>query len=335
MTVDFSEVAEKYDLAVKTCIVTGGNSGLGFQIAKALVVTGARVIIAVRSEENGHKTVQELEQVIGRSRSKGSVEYIHLDLASFRSIHEFAATFLKRGYPLHVLVNNAAVWVTTDQKTEEGFENQLGTHYFGHVLLTELLLHKLKDSQPSRLVWVTSAAEAYGEVDWNDLEGKSKASDFKTYSTTKLYGLMAARELAHRLDGSGVHVFAGQPGMSSTNFFNKKKFDMGKLSAVVQWIAQKFIGLTPEEGATPIIHAALAPVDEVVDTKDGVSYGPWYKKTPMGGLPYISNSKDLLHHQGPENPDAQSDEACSRLYTETLRIIKSKASSDPTKVAEE
>ena len=135
----------------------------------------------------------ELNLVAGRSRSVGKVEYLHLNLASFRSISNFVTEFNKKNLPLHILANNAAVWMTEDQMTEDGFEvyatnadnrtyttclyqaqcclqNQIGTHFFGHAYLTSLLLPKLKKSSPSRIVWTTSAAETSGDVDWDNLE---------------------------------------------------------------------------------------------------------------------------------------------------------------------
>lgn len=319
---DFQSLITKVNMEGKVAIVTGGNSGLGFEICKSLASCGAYVILATRNDKRGLEAQEELNLVAGRCRSKGYVEYMHLNLASFRSISNFVTAFHNKNLPLHILANNAAVWMVEDQMTEDGFECQIGTHFFGHAYLTSLLLPTLKQSKPSRVVWTTSAAEAAGDVDWNNLPGVGYKSDFMTYCTNKLYGLMFARELAVRLRDTGVKVYAGQPGMASTDFFNPKKFDILKIGAVSQYLAQKIIGLTPAQGAAPVIMCCLMAADELVDTSDGTSYGPEYYKTWLPrGLPNITNIH-IQQHQKPENDAANDPEACSRLYDSTLHIIR-------------
>ncbi|DBA77215.1 TPA: hypothetical protein ACH3X1_009786 [Trebouxia sp. C0004] len=290
---DIQSLITKVDMEGKVAIVTGGNTGLGFEICKSLASCGAHVILATRNDKRG-----------------------------LESISNFVTAFHKKKLPLHVLANNAAVWMVEDQMTEDGFEAQIGTHYFGHAYLTSLLLPTLKKSTPSRVVWTTSAAETSGDVDWDNLPGVGYKSDFMTYCTNKLYGLMFARELATRLKDTGVNVYAGQPGMASTDFFNPKKFDILKISAVAQYLAQKVIGLTPAQGAAPVIMCCLMAPDELIDTSSGTSYGPKYYKTWLPrGLPNITNV-DILAHQKPENDAANDPEACSRLYDQTLHIIR-------------
>lgn len=319
---DFQSLITKVNMEGKVAIVTGGNSGLGFEICKSLASCGAYVILATRNDKRGLEAQEELNLVAGRCRSKGYVEYMHLNLASFRSISNFVTAFHNKNLPLHILANNAAVWMVEDQMTEDGFECQIGTHFFGHAYLTSLLLPTLKQSKPSRVVWTTSAAEAAGDVDWNNLPGVGYKSDFMTYCTNKLYGLMFARELAVRLRDTGVKVYAGQPGMASTDFFNPKKFDILKIGAVSQYLAQKIVGLTPAQGAAPVIMCCLMAADELVDTSDGTSYGPEYYKTWLPrGLPNITNIH-IQQHQKPENDAANDPEACSRLYDSTLHIIR-------------
>lgn len=319
---DIQSLITKVNMDGKVAIVTGGNTGLGFEICKSLASCGAHVILATRNDKRGLEATEELNLIAGRSRSHGFVEYIHLNLASFRSISNFVTAFNKKKLPLHVLANNAAVWMVEDQMTEDGFEAQIGTHFFGHAYLTSLLLPSLKKSTPSRVVWTTSAAETSGDVDWDNLPGVGYKSDFMTYCTNKLYGLMFARELATRLKDTGVNVYAGQPGMASTDFFNPKKFDILKMGAVAQYLAQKVIGLTPAQGAAPVIMCCLMAPDELIDTSSGTSYGPKYYKTWLPrGLPNITNV-DILAHQKPENDAANDSEACSRLYDQTLHIIR-------------
>jgi NAD(P)-dependent dehydrogenase (short-subunit alcohol dehydrogenase family) len=292
--------------------------------------------VATRNEEKGKEAAEKLKLSAGMTRSQGTAHFMELNLASLRSVKQFADAFLSMKLPLHILACNGAVWVTKDAMTEDGFEVQLGTYHFGHAYLVELLLPKLQESKPSRVVFTTSGGEAYGEIHWDDFVGAKRKTDFKTYCTSKLYGHIFAKELANRIKGTGVHVYAGQPGMSSTDFFRPGKFDIFKSAPVAQWLMQKVVGLRPAQGAAPIIRCCMEPEDQLNDMTEGVSYGPVYKamtgyssKLPevLRGAPQMQQSSspsNLYHSQPPENAAAKDDALCRRLYDTTMDIIHAK-----------
>jgi NAD(P)-dependent dehydrogenase (short-subunit alcohol dehydrogenase family) len=323
---DYERIAKEYGegLRNKYAIVTGGNSGLGYEMARALSAAGVNVIVATRNPEKGEGAVQDLQSK-ETSSEKGTLEFMHLDLASLKSVQSFAEEFKKKNKPLHILANNAASFLTPESNnyTEDGFEFQVASNYFGHLYLTELLKDKLVSSAPSRIVFTTSAAETYGTINWENLEMTDRDSGFKTYGTVKLYTQMLARYLGTKLKGENVEVYSGQPGLSSTGFFDPSKFDWLKPAATSQWLAQKFIALTVEEGAWPIIFSAIAPKDQLQGAETGLSMGPEYYDTGVAQLPQITN-KGLIRYNEPQNDDLKDPKQCEKLYKESIKILKSK-----------
>ncbi|KAK9866876.1 hypothetical protein WJX84_012012 [Apatococcus fuscideae] len=321
----------------KQAVVTGGNSGIGFEVAKALACAGAHVVVASRNAAKSEEAVEELRIAAGRARSPGTVDFLPLDLSSLRSVQQFVTALKGRSQELHILVNNAAVWCPADSKTVEGMEAQVGPNYFGTVYLTELLLTTLRATArtqhaPTRIVWITSASEVYGDVDWDDLTGEHKRSDFKQYSSTKLMGFMAARYLAqqyHQSDsGPGVQIFGAQPGASKTGAFTWGAFDPWKPAAFLQVMAGRLVGLPASQGALAAQLCCLQPATELTDMRDGVHYGPTYSS--FAGLPLLTN-KGLASKQHVINAHALNLDECRRLYEATLQILKDKESASSTR----
>ncbi|KAK9792452.1 hypothetical protein WJX73_001544 [Symbiochloris irregularis] len=321
---DYKAISDKYGegLNGKIAIVTGSNTGLGYEIARALAACGVRVFVASRNLQKGEPAAKELAE---KDTSKAQVEYMHLDLASLKSVRTFAEDFRKLGLPLHILVNNASSWMVPESMspTEDGFEYQAASYYFGHVYLTELLKDKLESSAPARLLWTTSASETLGTINWDNIELTDRTSNFATYGTMKMYGQMVARVYAKQLKSKKVSVYMGQPGMSSTDFFNPEKFSWYKPDATLQWLLQKFIGLTSEQGAWPIIFNAVAPEDQLQSAETGLSMGPEYYDTGVLQMPNITN-KGLIRYQEPQNDNIKDYSTCERLYEATIKLLQRK-----------
>jgi NAD(P)-dependent dehydrogenase (short-subunit alcohol dehydrogenase family) len=258
------------DLSGKNAVITGGNTGIGMEAAVGLAELGAQVVITSRNEERGRAARDEIVERSGNQ----SVEVMPLDLASFRSIRSFAADVLDRFDRLDVLVDNAGLIHQRRTETEEGFETTFGVNHLGHFLLTDLLLDRLRTSAPARVVVVASNAHkgARRGLDFDDLQGERKYRWMDAYSKSKLANIYFTRELARRLDGTGVTVNALHPGFVRSEFGRG-----GDLGGVYGWgikyLASPF-AISPEKGARTTIY--LASSLEV----DGVTGGYFYKCKP-------------------------------------------------------
>jgi NAD(P)-dependent dehydrogenase (short-subunit alcohol dehydrogenase family) len=258
------------DLAGKRIVITGGNTGIGKEAAVGLASLGARVVITSRNEERGRSARQEIAERSGND----CVDVLALDLASFRSIRSFAADVLDRFDRLDVLVDNAGLILRRRTETEDGFEATFGINHLGHFLLTDLLLDRLRASAPARVVVVASAAHkgARGGLDFEDLQSARRYRWGKAYSKSKLANIYFARELARRLDGSGVTANSLHPGFVRSEFGRG-----GDLGGVYGWGIKYLAGpfaISPEKGARTTIYLASSP--EV----DSVTGGYFYKCRP-------------------------------------------------------
>ncbi len=258
------------DLAGKRIVITGGNTGIGKEAAVGLARLGARVVITSRNEERGRSARQEIAERSGND----SVDVLALDLASFRSIRSFAADVLDRFNRVDVLVDNAGLILRRRTETEDGFEATFGINHLGHFLLTDLLLDRLRASAPSRVVVVASSAHkgAKHGLDFDDLQSARKYRWMDAYSKSKLANIYFARELARRLDSTGVTVNAQHPGFVRSDF--GRGGDLGDLYGWgITYLAGPF-AISPEKGARTTIYLASSP--EV----GGVTGGYFYKCRP-------------------------------------------------------
>lgn len=204
-----------YDMRGKTVLVTGGNSGIGKQAAIALAKGGARVLVAARSPQRGSAAVDEIRVASGNDL----VELVMLDLASMASVRAAADDLQRRVDRLDVLVNNAGVTVGSRHQTEDGFELTMAVNHLGPFLLTNLLLPLLQDSAPSRIVTVASLAHKGGALDLQDLMWEQRPFvGLQVYATTKLCNVLFTRELARRLEGTGVTANCLHPGTIRSGF---------------------------------------------------------------------------------------------------------------------
>ena len=237
----------------KTVVVTGGNSGIGRATTEALAAEGARVVIASRNREKGEEVAASVSNA-----TRSSVEFVALDLASAASIRSAAAELLRRCPRIDVLVNNAGVVYTSRRETEDGFEATFGVNHLGHFLLTALLLDRLKASAPSRIVVVASDASRYAwrGLDFDDLMTERRYGPMKAYGRSKLANILFARELARRLEGTGVDVYAVHPGAVATRL--GRDGDGGRLGDLVAPLLRPFFR-SPEKGASTIVYVASSP----------------------------------------------------------------------------
>ena len=279
----------------KVVLITGGNSGIGKEAAVGLADLGATVVITSRDVERGQAALDEIRERSGSD----DVSVMDLDLGSFASIRAFAAAFLDRYDRLDVLLNNAGAVLSDRSETEEGFETTFGVNHLGPFLLTGLLLDRLKASAPSRIVNVASNAHrgAPRGMPFDDLQAEhGRYSPMRAYSESKLANILFTRELARRLEGTGVTANALHPGGVSTGF--GREGDTNGLGKLMMTIAQPFL-ISAEKGARCSIYVASSP------DLDGVTGGYFYKHRPSSSL----------------SKAARDDEAARRLWDVSEQLV--------------
>jgi NAD(P)-dependent dehydrogenase (short-subunit alcohol dehydrogenase family) len=245
----------------KTVVITGGNTGIGKEAAVGLAEQGARVIITSRDPARGEAAVAEIRE---RTGADGEVEVMTLDLASLASIREFAAALGRRQDHLDVLLNNAGAVLLQRQVTADGFERTFGVNHLGHFVLTDLLLDQLRASAPARVVNVSSRAHKSAKtgLDFEDLQAERKYQPFLVYGRSKLANIYFTRELARRLEGTGITTNSLHPGFVRSDF--GRDGDLGKGLGVGITIAQRLFAIGPKRGARTSIYLASSPdVDDV------------------------------------------------------------------------
>ena len=204
--------------AGKTILVTGANSGIGYQAALEFARHGAPVLLGCRSEAKGQQAAERLR----REAPGASVEVSLLDMASLASIRAFSAAFAAQGKPLDVLVNNAGVMALPGrEETEDGFERQFGTNHLGHFALTGLLITALERASAARVVTVASLAHRNGKIEFDNLQSERGYKPWDAYNSSKLANLYFARELERRARAAGLSLLsiAAHPGISKTSIF--------------------------------------------------------------------------------------------------------------------
>ncbi|WP_139187745.1 oxidoreductase [Bacillus tuaregi] len=234
----------------KTAIITGANSGIGFEAAKDFARKGARVMMAVRNIEKGNGAREQILQEVPQAM----IEVLKIDMADLASIRDFANTVKNHLDSLDLLINNAGVMMPAYAKTRDGFELQFGSNHLGHFALTGQLLPLLKHTADSRVVTVSSLAHKGSKILFNNLDGSMGYKKFQFYGQSKLANLMFARELDKRLKAAGLETksLACHPGISATNLF---KFGKQDAPHFLIGLAGKF--LQPADmGALPTIYAA-------------------------------------------------------------------------------
>src|SRR5437667_4087224 len=246
------------DMTGKICLITGGNSGIGKATAIGLAKMGATVVIVSRSREKGEMAVND---IIGKSGNKNE-EMINADMYYQESIRQLADEFKAEHKKIHLLINNAGVYLTKRTTTPDGFESTFAVNHLGPFLLTSLLLDILKASAPSRIVNVTSDAHKGARVNFDDLQGERKFSGWQAYGQSKLAMILYTRGLAKKLEGTGVTVNSAHPGVVRTNF---AKNNGGLVMLGFRFLGMFFI--SPESAAKRILYVATSPDLEGVTGK--------------------------------------------------------------------
>jgi NAD(P)-dependent dehydrogenase (short-subunit alcohol dehydrogenase family) len=252
----------------KIALVTGATSGLGQSTARALAKMGATVVIVGRSPQKTADVVQEIRTASGNSK----VESLLADLSSQADIHRLASEFKRKYSQLHILVNNAGATYPDRQLSVDGIEMTFALNHMAYFLLTTLLLDTLKASAPARIVNVASGLYGIARLDFANLQGERFYNQFSAYATSKLENILFTRELARRLQGTGVTVNALNPRIVNTPMQHKNK-DSGLIARVAS-VIMPLIGRSPEKGAETSIYLASSPEVEgvsghyFVDCKD-------------------------------------------------------------------
>ncbi|KAM4044497.1 dehydrogenase/reductase SDR family member 13 [Anomaloglossus baeobatrachus] len=233
----------------RTVLVTGANIGIGKMTALDMAKRGARVILACRGKETGEAAAYDIRTQSGNNQ----VLFMKLDLASIASIQSFCKAFLSSEPRLDILINNAGV--EGKGKTEDGFNLVFGVNHLGHFLLTHLLLDRLKQCSPSRIVVLASSAHRRGRIDFKNLNlsGESWREIIQAYCDSKLANILFARELANRLQGTDVTCYSVHPGVVRTSLGrNLPKWFLVPIYPFA-WLLLK----TPMEGAQTSIYCAV------------------------------------------------------------------------------
>jgi len=246
------------DCSGRTFIITGGNSGLGYESALAIVRKGGRVVLACRNLGKAGVAVDSLRA----ERRDAEVEAMELDLASLESVRGFAAAFRERHATLDVLLNNAGVMALPLRRTAEGFEMQFGTNHLGHFALTGLLLDLLLAGDGRRVVTVSSTAHKLGWLRFDDLQWEKGYRKWAAYGQSKIANLYFTYELQRRLEAAGASCIAvaAHPGYAATNLQHAgPRMEGSRLGESVMSFGNRLFSQSAAMGALPQLYAATAP----------------------------------------------------------------------------
>lgn len=238
----------------RTCLITGANSGIGYETALALAGMGARLILVCRSAEKGRAAMESIQRTTGNSK----IELMTADLASLGQVENLAREVLERHPALHVLINNAGLLKGARQLTEDGYETTFAVNHLAHFLLTLRLLERIKASSPARIINVSSIVHLIGTLRFEDPffeNGGYRA--MAAYAQSKLANILFTYKLSRLLAGTGVTVNAMHPGVVATNFGTE-----GPLwYKAAKFLTRPFY-LDPQKGARTLIYLAASPAVE-------------------------------------------------------------------------
>jgi NAD(P)-dependent dehydrogenase (short-subunit alcohol dehydrogenase family) len=298
------------DLSGNVAIVTGANSGLGFEVTKALAAKGALVVMGCRNVDKG----EEAKSLITKDVVGASLDLMLLDLADLSSVKSFAAGFREKYKSLHILCNNAGVMQVPKGQTVDGFETHFGINHLGHFALTGLLLDLLLDTGGSRVVTVSSGAHRWGKIDFDDIGLEKNYGRTSAYGRSKLANLLFAYELQRRLDriGSSTISVAAHPGYAATNLQRTgPRMGGGRFFAWLYGVLNILVAQSARMGALPILYAATAG-----DVKGGNYIGP-AGFGQMRGYPKKVESNEASHDE----------ETAKRLWDLSMKLTKVKYAS--------
>jgi protochlorophyllide reductase len=254
------------DQTGRIALITGANSGLGLESARALAGRGATVVLACRSRRKGEAARDSLLPA-----ATGGLEVLELNLADLASVRAAARSMADQYGRLDILLNNAGVMGTPRRLTHDGFELQFGTNHLGHFALTNALLPLLEGRPGARIVTVTSGAQYFGRIAFDDLQGEVRYDRWAAYGQSKLANVMFALELQERFKAAGSPAIslAAHPGLARTNL---QPASVAAASSKLEGLAYRLMDplfQSAAMGALPQLYAATAP-----EAGGGEHYGP-------------------------------------------------------------
>ena len=276
----------------KQVLITGASRGIGKATALELARRGANLSLLVRNRELGEKVVEEI-RALGAS---GRVDLFVADLSSMKDVRRVAAEYKEKHDRLDVLLNNAGAINMDRETTVDGYERTFATNHLAYFLLTDLLLDLLKKSAPSRIINVASEAHRQGRIDLDDpMFEKRSYGGFAAYGTSKLANILFTRELAKRLEGTGVTANALHPGVIASGFGRNNK---GVFGFIMRNLAAPFLG-SEESGARTSVYLATSPE---VEGKTGLYWKSSREATPTR--------------------DARDDDSASKLWSLSEKLVQ-------------
>ncbi|APE95788.1 oxidoreductase [Halodesulfurarchaeum formicicum] len=250
--------ADLPDLSGRTAIVTGANSGIGYELTRMLAEAGAHVVMATRSVKRGQAAARDL-----RGELEGELSVRRCDLADLDSVRAFTSDFIRDFERLDVLFNNAGVMAIPRSETADGFETQFGVNHLGHFALTGLLFERLRETPgESRVLTQSSGFHQRGRIDFDDLQSEASYDKWDAYAQSKLANVLFAYELDRRVDRAGIEGLtsvATHPGYADTNLQRRGPEQAG--SQLRLWLmkaANALFAQSPRKGAWPMLYAATA-----------------------------------------------------------------------------
>lgn len=272
------------DLNEKVFIITGANSGVGYESSLALAEKGATVIMACRNLERAQRSLDAIKQ----AAPSADLDLMELDLASLKSIRAFTNSFESKYDKLDVLINNGGPIIASRNLTEDGFESHFGINHLGHFALTGLLLNTLVNTPSSRVVTVSSRMHVDGKIEWDDLMGERSYDRMAAYRQSKLAQMLFAIEFNRRLNAKGLSTMsvAAHPGLAKTRWADNNLSGfmkiMGKIMSATSYQSAAM-------GALPPLYAGTDP-----NVKTGSYYGP---ENDTKGFPVEVQASDSAHNE--------------------------------------
>jgi NAD(P)-dependent dehydrogenase (short-subunit alcohol dehydrogenase family) len=272
------------DQSGRTAVITGANSGIGYEAARALAQHGAHVVLACRSRSKAEDAARRIEA----TKPSGAVTLVDCDLADFESVKAAVALIAATHDRVDLLINNAGVMALPNMKTAQGHEMQFGTNHLGHFLLTGLLIDRVITAPDSRIVTVASQAHRFGKIKLDDLNGEKKYSAWGAYGQSKLANILFTLELQRRLSAAGLSTKAvtAHPGWSRTNLGTIPDGRLAAMVSKVRPVAERAMAQPATGGALPTLRAATDP-----SVRGGDYYGP-DGFNQMKGSPVLVTSND-------------------------------------------
>jgi len=303
------------NLTDKITLVTGANSGLGYETSKAFAEKGATVVMAVRNMDKGQKAHDDIMKAVPNAK----LDLMKLDVGNLESVREFATAFKAKYDRLDILMNNAGVMAIPRTETPDGFEMQLGVNHLGHFALTGLLIDVIVNTPNARIHSVSSSANYMGEINFDDLMGEKDYGRWTAYGQSKLANVFFAFELQNRLSAAGFDTISNtsHPGLVMTNLQTNSMEKSGSPSS--EGFLYRFMApLMAQDvsmGVLPQLYGATAP-----EAKGGVFYGP--KTFNMRGYPAQKKANDAANNKADLKRFWEMSEKLTGITFDVLNAVK-------------